>query len=203
MKKGNGKKLTFTALFILAGFAVGSVFTIYPGNLDSVNISQTKAYGADSADKRLAAIETRIQTLEDLEAIKQLQYRYKNAFMQARWDEVIDCFSEDATLDIKPDGTNVGKGMAEVKRQFGNMAKAHVGSETDFMYHPIISVNGNKAGGTWMVTDTMHIKNQGEQYIYGIYTVEYVKVDGKWKISLLRHRHRKIEPAESLGPPPD
>jgi ketosteroid isomerase-like protein len=203
MGKGNGKNLIFIILIILSAFAAGSVFTIYPGNRNSVNISRTVAYGADKADQRLAALEAKVQALEDLEAIKQLQYRYKNAFMQANWDEVLDCFSEDATLDIKPDGTNVGKGMAEVKRQYGNMAKAHVGAETDFIYHPILSVNGNKAGGTWWVTDTMHIKNQGEQSIYGIYTVEYVKVDGKWKISLLRHRHRKIEPSESLGPPPD
>jgi ketosteroid isomerase-like protein len=141
--------------------------------------------------------------MEDLEAIKQLQYRYKNAFMQAKWDEVIDCFSQDATLDIKPDGALIDRGMKEVKSRFAKMAKAHVGEETDFLYHPIITVSGNTAKGTWWVTDTMHIKDQGEQSIYGIYTVEYVKENGKWKISLLRHRHRTIVPAESLGPPPD
>ena len=42
--------------------------------------------------KRLRSIEERIQATEDIEAIKQLQYRYKNAFMQAKWDEVIDCY---------------------------------------------------------------------------------------------------------------
>ena len=157
----------------------------------------------DEIKKRLEAIEERIQATEDIEAIKQLQYRYKNAFMQANWDELLDCFAEDATIDIKPDGTSVGKGIAEIKRQFANMAKVHVGAETDFIYHPIISVSGNKGKGTWMVTDTMHIINQPPQSIYGIYKAEYVKINGDWKFSFLQHRHRRIEPVESLGPPPD
>jgi len=152
-------------------------------------------------EKRLKAIEDRLQLAEDIEAIKQLQYRYKNAFMTAQWDEVLDCFYEDATIDIAPDGSAVGKGMAEIKRQFGHMAEAHVGSETDKVYHPVISVEGDKAKATWMVDDNMHIIDKGIMTVYGIYTVEYVKVDGKWKISLLRHRHRHIKPMADLRPP--
>jgi hypothetical protein len=158
---------------------------------------------SEEIEKRLKSIEERIQATEDIEAIKQLHYRYKNAFMQAKWAEVLDCFAEEATIDIKPDGTNVGKGMVEIKRQFANMAKVHVGAETDFVYHPIISVSGNKGKGTWMVTDTMHVIDQPLQSIYGIYNAEYVKVNGKWKFSFLQHRHRHIEPMANMGPPED
>ena len=156
---------------------------------------------SDEIEKRLKSVEARLQISEDIEAIKQLQFRYKNAFMQAQWDIVLDCFAEDATIDIRPDGSAPGKGIAEIKRQFGNMAKAHVGSETDFMYHPIIKVNGNTAKATWMVTDTMHIIEQPLRSIYGIYTAEYVKINGEWKFSFLQHRHRNIKPAADLGPP--
>lgn len=155
------------------------------------------------AKENQKSIEERLQILEDIEAIKQLQYRYKNAFMQGQFDIVLDCFAESATIDIKPDGTAVGTGMEEIKRQFGNMAKVHVGSETDIVYHPVISVNGDKAKGTWLVTDTMHIIDTPPQSIYGIYTAEYIKIDGEWKFSFLQHRHRTIKPSESLGPPPD
>jgi len=203
MEEQNERRSFFKTLIPLSAFVAGSVLSFKNGNAGGIKIGQKEAHAADSSEKRLEALEARLQTMEDIEAIKQLQYRYKNAFMQAKWDEVIDCFSEDATLDIKPDGTNVGKGMAEVKRQFGNMAKAHVGAETDIVYHPVISVSGNKGKATWFVTDTMHIKDQGQQSIYGIYTMEYVKVNGKWKISFIQHRHRKIEPSEGLGAPPD
>jgi ketosteroid isomerase-like protein len=155
----------------------------------------------DEMVKKPVSLEERIQAIEDIEAIKQLQYRYKNAFMQAKWDEVLDCFAEDATIDIAPDGSSVGTGMVEIKRQYGQMAKVHVGAETDFIYHPIISVSGNKGKGTWMVTDTMHVINQPPQSVYGIYTAEYVKVNGEWKISFLQHRHRSIKPVARLEPP--
>jgi len=157
----------------------------------------------DNLESRLKAIEERLTALEDIEAIKQLQYRYKNAFMQAKWDDVVACFAEDATISIKPDGTNVGVGMDEIKRQFGNMAKAHVGAETDIVYHPIIMVDRNKARAIWMVTDTMHIVDQPPRNIYGVYDVEYVKINGEWKISYLSHRHRQIKPMKEVGPPPD
>jgi ketosteroid isomerase-like protein len=196
-------KSSLFKILITATVFVTVPFIAFQNGTNAGKISRAAAYAAESSDKRLEALESRVQAMEDLEAIKQLQYRYKNAFMQAKWDEVLDCFSQDATLDIKPDGTLIDRGMKEVKSRFDKMAKAHVGAETDFMYHPIITVSGNTAKGTWWVTDTMHIKGQGEQSIYGIYTVEYVKENGKWKISLLRHRHRTIVPAEGLGPPPD
>ena len=54
----------------------------------------------EEMEKRIKANEERFQATEDIEAIKQLQYRYKNAFMQAKFDEVIACFAEDATVNI-------------------------------------------------------------------------------------------------------
>ena len=203
MKIQNERRFFLRTLFPLSAFFAGSLLSFKNKTSKGDKISQTEAYAMDSSEKGADALSYRIQVLEDMEAVKQLQYRYKNAFMQAQWDEVINCFAEDATIDIKPDGTNVGKGIAEIKRQFGNMAKVHVGAETDIIYHPIISIIGNKGSGTWMVTDTMHIKDQGQQSIYGIYTVEYVKVKGEWKISFLQHRHRTITPSENLGPPED
>lgn len=196
MKKQTERRSFFKKLLPFSAFVAGSLFSFRRGG-------PSKAYGKEDDDARMEALEKRIQAMEDIEAIKQLQYRYKNAFMQAQWDVVIGCFSQDAVLDIKPDGTNVGKGFAEVKRQFGNMAKVHVGAETDFIYHPEISVDGDTAKATWMVTDNMHIVDLPVQSIYGIYTVEYKKIDGEWKISLLRHRHRTITPSEPMGPPED
>ena len=121
--------------------------------------------------------------------------------MQAEWDIVLDCFAEDAVISIDPSGERVGTGIAAIRRQYASMAEVHVGAETDFMYHPIITVDGDKAHGTWMVTDTMHIIDQPLRSIYGMYVAEYTRVNGEWKISYLAHRHREIKPAPDLGPP--
>jgi ketosteroid isomerase-like protein len=152
-------------------------------------------------EKRLKSIEERLQIAEDKEDIKELQYRYKNAFMMGQFDEVIKYFADDGVISIVPDGSAVGRGIDEIKRQFGKMASVHVGAETDMIYHPIITVSGDNAKATWMVNDSMHVKNKPLFTNYGIYTAEYKRVNGEWKISYLQHRIRTIKPVDELKPP--
>jgi len=152
-------------------------------------------------EKRLKSIENRLQVAEDIEAIKQLHYRYKNAFMMGQFEEVINCFAEDAAISIVPDGSAVGRGIAEIKRQFAKLAEVHVGAETDQIYHPVIIVSGDKAKATWMVNDGFHVKDKPVFINYGIYTAEYKRVNGEWKISYLQHSIRNIKPVDELKPP--
>jgi ketosteroid isomerase-like protein len=203
MNQHNERRSFFMSILPMPAFMAGFFLSLKRSVAGSVGVGVSQAHVETEEGQRLAALEKRLQAMEDLEAVKQLHYRYKNAFMQADWETVLDCFSQDAVLDIKPDGTNVGKGFAEVRRQFGNMAKVHVGAETDYVYHPRITVTGDTAKGTWMVTDNMHIADQPVLSVYGIYTVAYKKIAGEWKISLLQHRHRTITPSEAMGPPED
>ena len=50
----------------------------------------------------LAALEKRIQALEDIEAIKRLKYKYWRCLDTKSWDEMEECFVDDATAsDLK------------------------------------------------------------------------------------------------------
>ena len=141
-------------------------------------------------------IEERIQATEDIEAIKQLHYRYMTGFTQAKWDEALDCFAEDCTLDVTPSGENVVKGKAEIQKMYAMLASRHKGTEGDLVIHPIVSVNGDKAKGNWLIY-LMYSHPQTWQslfWVQGIYTAEYVRENGKWKIKVLQWRER-------LGPP--
>jgi len=159
----------------------------------------------EDMEKRLKLLEEGLQETRDIEAIKQLHYRYMNAMTQTRWAEVLDCFAEDATIDINPTGKGVGKGMAEIKRQYDNLAKVHIGKDIDFAIHPQISVNGNKAQGNWLMYLAMYTENTSSQQYFivmqGTYVAEYVKVNGQWKFSYLQHRPRRIEPVEEFKHP--
>ena len=154
----------------------------------------------EDMEKRLRAMEERIQATEDIEAIKQLHYRYMNGFTQAKWDEALDCFAEDCTLDVVPSGENVVKGKAEIEKAYGMLASRHKGTEGDLVIHPIISVNGDKAKGKWLMYMMYPISGDDQHIILiqGIYNAEYVKVNGQWKFSFLQHRPRIIEPQPSL-----
>jgi hypothetical protein len=97
----------------------------------------------------LNSLEKRIQVLEDIEEIKQLQIRYVNCLTTTKWDELIDCFSEDGLVDLE---SGYARGKAEITKHFkGKVALNHIGQEGNFVVHPIISVDGDKAKGSWLI----------------------------------------------------
>lgn len=149
----------------------------------------------------LEEIEKRLQVLEDIEQIKQLQYRYLNCVMFATYDDIGDCFAENSTIDFGAPGHPI-KGKGAIEKFFKEMlAKIHVGKEGNFEVHPIISVDGDKATGNWVMYIMYFYPRTGQSlfWVQGIYDVEYVRENGQWKFSLLGWRERLGLPGG--GPP--
>jgi ketosteroid isomerase-like protein len=161
---------------------------------------------SDELEKRFKEIEARLQVAEDIEAIKQLQYKYMNAFMTAKWDEVIELFTKDARIDVIPNQQLRGKEAIE-KVYKEELAVGHIGREGDFVIHPIITVNGHKATGNWLMYMMYCYRITGQPlfWIQGEYNAEYVKINGNWKFSYLYHRPRLGGPnpePSPIGPRP-
>ena len=53
--------------------------------------------------------EARVRLLEDLEASKRLKYRYFRCIDKGLWDEIGDCFTEEAVADIAQYGVIEGR----------------------------------------------------------------------------------------------
>ena len=68
------------------------------------------------------------------------------------------------------------------------MAQHHNTKEGDWLVHPTITVEGDKAKGNW--TNFMMFVGRGvdNDWGTGTYDAEYVKINGQWKISRLFHR---------------
>lgn len=136
-------------------------------------------------------LEKRIIAIEDLEKIKQLQYRYLNSLNNIAWDQVLDCFTENAIVEIGKFGRQEGK--AKFRSIFEiELPKKHVGKEGNFELHPIISVDVDRARGTWLMY-VLHANPdtwEPEPWTQGLYDMEYVKENGQWKISHLKWRGR-------------
>ena len=153
----------------------------------------------EEMEKRLKETEKRLRVYEDIEQIKQLQIRYVNALTYIKWDDLLDCFSEDSSVDVVAGG--LVKGKAEIAKLFREtISKIHIGKEGIFCVHPLITVDGDKAKGNWLMymMYAHHRTWQSLYWIQGIYDAEYAKVNGKWKFSHLQWRPR-LEPP---GPPP-
>ncbi len=151
-------------------------------------------------EKRLQDAEERIRVNEDIEQIKQMQIRYANALAYVRWDDVIDCFAENSSIDVQFGGFI--KGKARIAKFFKEqLSLIHNGKEGLFMVHPQITVDGDKARGNWpmyiMYAD--HRTWASRYWLQGIYDADYIRVKGAWKFKHLQWRPR-LEPPGT--PPP-
>ncbi len=152
----------------------------------------------------LEELERRVKTLEDMDQIQKLQVHYVNCLTTASWPEVYDCFAENGVIDF-PQGT--ARGKEEIKAIFTNVvAQMHVGLEGNFVVHPIVTVDGDTAKGSWLLyiqfcrprdlpSDFLaQIGGESPDWMQGFYEMEYVREGGTWKISLLRWRRRLLSP---------
>lgn len=154
----------------------------------------------EELEKKLKELEKRVQATEDIQAIHQLQRRYVDALIRTEWDNCADCFSKDAVVDVylhdKIEGNdNIRKWFNE------KLSITHAGKEGDFVVHPIIELDGDKAKGSWLIYMMYCYPRTGQSlfWVQGYYSMEYVREDGEWKISLMRWEERMGLPGS--GPP--
>jgi hypothetical protein len=121
--------------------------------------------------------------LEALEAIKRLKYRYLRCLDQKRWDEIGECFTEDATAAYSG-GEYACQGRAAIVE----FLRRAMGSETLLsshrVHHPEIEFAGEgRARGTWALDDVV-IETRLGVTIRGaaFYEDEYVREAGSWRI---------------------
>ncbi len=135
----------------------------------------------DDLAKKFDELSKRVQALEDLEEIKKLKVRYAK-YCDDRYnpEKLANLFTEDAVLDAAAFGQYQGR--KEIRDYFANISRKIV-----FAVHrivaPDITVEGDKAWGTWYgMTTALSHKKEGF-WLNSMYTDEYRKVNGQWLIS--------------------
>jgi hypothetical protein len=135
--------------------------------------------------------------LQEIEAIKRLKYKYMRCLDLKRWDEMSECFVEEATASYSG-GKYAFTGRAAIL-DFFTQAMGRPGVlSAHHVHHPEIDLTGpTSARGTWALEDTFIDEDSGVT-IRGaaFYEDEYVKLDGKWKIRHTGYR-RTFEEMET------
>jgi ketosteroid isomerase-like protein len=171
-------------------------------NLKSENLLlRGTAMTLEEMAKRLEAMEKRLKVAEDIEAIKQLHTNYINNIAFLQWDKILDCFAENASAHIAS-GTYTGK--VEIKRFFDSIHEGHSGKEGFILTHPLISVNGDTAKGSWILY-TMYsyqVTGQALFWVQGLYDCEYIRENGQWKIWNVKFEGRLHLPGVDHPPYP-
>ena len=124
-----------------------------------------------------------IQTLLEIESIKQLKYRYLRTLDSKQWGEMRELFVEDATSSYgggkySYDGRDAIMKFLTESLDRPTILTMHHG------HHPEIQLTGDdSAVGTWALEDWV-IDLQFQVTIHGaaFYRDEYVRRDGEWRI---------------------
>ena len=126
-----------------------------------------------------------IKRLEDIQNIKDLHREYVYWVANCEWDKVIDCFTEDCSVNLSKWGLRKGKGSLQklFKEDIAhnNMGK---GRDSHVATMPVIKVDGDKAEGHWLMYVFISDPENGKalRWFAGRHDAEYHRMNGQWKI---------------------
>lgn len=137
-------------------------------------------------------LEKRVRVLEDIEAIKQLHVNYVYRLCDLQWDRMLDCFAEDATLELLDQG--VVKGKQEISAVFHNVLSQRITrKDGHFVGQPVIAVDGDRAEGHWIMY--LFFAEPEVRWLQGRQDCQYVRVNGEWKFKTMKFTAPWPEPS--------
>ena len=136
-------------------------------------------------EARVRKLEAKVQELSDLEAIRDLRFRYHECINEGRNTEIVDLFADDGELDFAHLGR--AKGKAGIAAFFGGLNTSAERSRPalysfvkQFIHNLVVHVHGDSADGfSYLEAKPIH---KGESYLVAArYDDEYVRRNGQWK----------------------
>jgi len=140
---------------------------------------------------RIASIDAQAMRVDDYNQLRNLQQVYGYYYDQALWDQVVDLFTDDATVEVGQNGVYAGR--ASIKAYYYGLTGGRVGLATGELniqsqLSPVItlSADGRSAKARWRTLSQDAVYGKEANWGGGVYENEYVKQDGAWKIRKLQ-----------------
>jgi ketosteroid isomerase-like protein len=147
----------------------------------------------DELEAQLVVLRARVQTLEDIEAIKKLHRTYIRLLADRRWADMLDMFTADAVIDLRNHGPR--RGHAQIAELFGAMCAAGNPHDGYVLSSPVVDVDGDLATGAWtwhrhlcefpVMGATVRVFGPWWE---GRYRCTYRRGEGGWKFAAMRFR---------------
>ena len=140
-----------------------------------------------------------MNTQADIEAIKQLKFRYFRLLDQKRIDELGELLADDCTVSY-----NMGRYGASSRAETIEFLRASMTKTTLLTlhqgYHPEIEIlSATEATGTWYLHDiVVNLEEKTRLEGGAFYQDRYRKIDGEWKFTHTGYR-RTFEVSQPLG----
>ena len=143
---------------------------------------------------------TRVNDINDIENLQRAYGYYVDKML---WDDVVDLFADDGTLELGQSGVYVGH--ASIRNYLYSMSGGRQGPIEGVLYNhlqlqPIITVaaDGQTAHGRWRAWVLTGVSGSGSggNWGEGPYENTYVKDDGVWKIQSVHWYGNYLAPYE-------
>lgn len=146
----------------------------------------------EALEKQVAEQNARLQNLDDIEKINKLTRAYGYYVDKNLWDQVVDLFADDCSVEIAARGVYLGKKGAD--RLFrgafggGKIGLAPGRLFNHFQLQGIVDVDpgGQSAKGRWRVFAQIATVGRTAVWSEGIYEDVYSKEDGVWKFKKMK-----------------
>lgn len=142
----------------------------------------------------LAAMKRRLAVVEDREAIRELTHRYMQAMHDARFEDAVDCFADDAEYDHGLLGELRGKAdLRTFYTQFMPAFETAGGWSYDLLGNPLLEVDGDRAFGRWfLLTFLIDPDTQKPAWAFATLEYEYAREQAGWRFKRNRCVHEHI-----------
>jgi hypothetical protein len=153
-------------------------------------------------NSEIDALTLRVQKLEGVRAVKNLQRAFGYYVDRGLWGEAADLFADDGTIEIGLDGVYVGKARIReyLKRLHGGQEGLIYGQLNEWVtLQPAIAMaaDGRRATGRWRDLGMLGQYKKHAEWRDGIYENTYEKgADGIWRIRSLHLYVNFVAPYE-------
>lgn len=130
-------------------------------------------------------VETRLRVLEDTEAVKKAMYRYYRCLDFKRFEELVDCFTEDVVADYGMPGWSARGREALVEFLVTNESREDYRVSHSSHNEEVEIVDGTTARGYFKLHDWVVMGGATAMRGYGLYDMEFQKSD-QWRIRNLK-----------------
>jgi hypothetical protein len=141
-----------------------------------------------SLEKTLEEQQKQIKKFQDIQELQEMHSNYAYLLLSRNWEKISDLFTYDAVAILHKRGRFQGKAaIIEIfKKVVQNNSKGK-GRDSHVAVQPVIHVDGDKASAQWLMFVISTDPESGRETIiqHGRHEMEYVRVDGKWKIKYM------------------
>ena len=159
------------------------------------------APAAADVNSEIDALTLRVQKLEGVRSVKNLQRAFGYYVDRGLWGEAADLFADDGTIEIGLDGVYQGKARIReyLKRLHGGQEGLIYGQLNEWMqFQPAVFIarDGRSATARWRDHGMLGQYKRHAEWRDGIYENTYVREDGVWKIGSLHLYVHFVAPYE-------